>query len=108
MGWLSSDNTTVRTQWGDTFVDTTLSIPLGQTSDVIESNVGYHIVKVTVHNDARLLGIDDRIQPDVDYTVRDYITEYLANVNMQTAMNQELNSMVEELRSEARIRILYE
>ena len=108
MGWLSSDNTTVRTQWGDTFVDTTLSIPLGQTSDVIESNVGYHIVKVTVHNDARVLGIDDRIQPDVDYTVRDYITEYLANVNMQTAMNQELNSMVEELRSEARIRILYE
>lgn len=107
MGWLASDNTVVRQTWGDAFVDTVLSLPLGATSDVIESNTGYHIVRVSVHNDARLLGIDDRIQPDVDYTVRDYITEYLANANMQTAMNEQLNSMVESLRSEARIRVLY-
>lgn len=107
MGWLASDNTVVRQTWGDAFVDTVLSLPLGATSDVIESNTGYHIVRVSVHNDARLLGIDDRIQPDVDYTVRDYITEYLTNANMQTAMNEQLNSMVEELRSEARIRVLY-
>ena len=107
MGWLASDNTVVRQTWGDAFVDTVLSLPLGATSDVIESNTGYHIVRVSVHNDARLLGIDDRIQPDVDYTVRDYITEYLTNANMQTAMNEQLNSMVESLRSEARIRVLY-
>ncbi len=107
MGWLSSDNTVVRQLWGDDFVDTVLSLPLGATSDVIESLTGYHIVKVTVHNDARLLGLDDRIQPDVAYTVRDYITEYLAQVNMQGAMNQALNDMVETLRSEARIRVIY-
>lgn len=107
MGWLASDNTVVRQTWGDAFVDTVLSLPLGATSNVIESNTGYHIVRVSVHNDARLLGIDDRIQPDVDYTVRDYITEYLTNANMQTAMNEQLNSMVESLRSEARIRVLY-
>ena len=107
MGWLSSDNTVVRQLWGDDFVDTVLSLPLGATSDVIESLTGYHIVKVTVHNDARLLGLDDRIQPDVAYTVRDYITEYLAQVNMQSAMNQALNDMVETLRSEARIRVIY-
>lgn len=107
MGWLSSDNTTVRQLWGDDFVDTVLALPLGQVSDVIESNTGYHIVRVTVHNDARLLGIDDRIQPDVDYTVRDYITEILANQNMQVATNNALNEMVDALRSEARVRILY-
>ncbi len=107
MGWLSSDNTTVRQLWGSNFVDTVLSLPLGTVSDVLESGTGYHIVKVTVHNDARILGIDDRIQPDVDYTVRDYITSYLAQVNMQSAMNEALNEMVEELKSEARIRIIY-
>ena len=107
MGWLSSDNTTVRQLWGDDFVDTVLALPLGHVSDVIESNTGYHIVRVTVHNDARLLGIDDRIQPDVDYTVRDYITEILANQNMQVATNNALNEMVDALRSEARVRILY-
>ena len=107
MGWLSSDNTTVRQLWGDDFVDTVLALPLGQVSDVIESNTDYHIVRVTVHNDARLLGIDDRIQPDVDYTVRDYITEILANQNMQVATNNALNEMVDALRSEARVRILY-
>ena len=107
MGWLSSDNTTVRQLWGDDFVDTVLALPLGQVSDVIESNTGYHIVRVTVHNDARLLGINDRIQPDVDYTVRDYISEILANQNMQVATNNALNEMVDALRSEARVRILY-
>ncbi len=107
MGWLASDNTSVRTLWGDSFVDTVLSLPLGQASDVIESNVGYHIVRVSVHNDARILLLDDRIQPDVDYTVRDYITEMLANQNMQVAMADELNDMIEKLRSEARIRVIY-
>ena len=107
MGWLSSDNTVVRQLWGDDFVDSVIAMPLGQVSECIESAAGYHIVRVNVHNDARLLGIDDRIQPDVDYTVRDYITEYLSQVNMQTAMNEELNDMVNELRSEARIRIVY-
>lgn len=107
MGWLSSDNTTVRTLWGDDFVDTVLSLELGRPSGVIESNEGYHIVRNNVHNDARLLGLEDRIQPDVDYTLRDYITELLAQNNQQTALANALNQMVADLRSEARIRVIY-
>lgn len=107
MGWLSSDNSVVRNAWGDEFVDSVLALPIGQVSDVIESNVGYHIVRNSVHNDARILGIDDRIQPDQAYTVRDYITDMLTQYNMQAAMADALNSMVDELRSEARIRVLY-
>ena len=40
MGWLSSDNNVVRQLWGDDFVDTVLSLPLGATSGV--SCTGQH------------------------------------------------------------------
>ena len=73
----------------------------------LESNTGYHIVKVISHNDARMLTLDDRIDPTQNYTVRDYITEGLAYQNYQTALTEALNDLIAELRSEASIRILY-
>ncbi|MCI7806737.1 MAG: peptidylprolyl isomerase [Bullifex sp.] len=106
MGYLSSDNTTVRQGWGDDFVDDALSLEIGVPT-YLESNTGYHIVKVISHNDARMLTLDDRIDPTQNYTVRDYITEGLAYQNYQTALTEALNDLIAELRSEASIRILY-
>lgn len=106
MGYLTSDNTTVREGWGDYFVDEALSLEIGVPT-FLESNTGYHIVKVISHNDAKMLTLDDRIDPSQNYTVRDYITEGLAYQNYQTAMAEALNDMIASLRSEANIRILY-
>ena len=106
MGYLTSDNTTVRTGWGDNFVDEALSLEIGVPT-FLESNTGYHIVKVISHNDAKMLTLDDRIDPSQNYTVRDYITEGLSYQNYQIAMSEALNDMIAQLRSEANIRILY-
>ena len=106
MGYLTSDNATVRAGWGDNFVDEALSLDIGVPT-FLESNTGYHIVKVISHNDAKMLTLDDRIDPTQNYTVRDYITEGLAYQNYQTAMAEALNDMIAQLRSEANIRILY-
>lgn len=106
MGYLTSDNATVRAGWGDDFVDEALSLEIGVPT-FLESNTGYHIVKVISHNDAKMLTLDDRIDPSQNYTVRDYITEGLAYQNYQVAMAEALNDMIASLRSEANIRILY-
>ena len=83
-----------------------LSLEIGVPT-YLESNTGYHIVKVISHNDARMLTLDDRIDPTQNYTVRDYITEGLAYQNYQAALTEALNDLIAELRSEASIRILY-
>ena len=106
MGYLSSDNTTVRAGWGDNFVDEALSLEIGVPT-FMESLTGYHIVKVISHNDAKMLTLDDRIDPAQNYTVRDYITEGLSYQNYQIAMSEALNDMIAQLRSEANIKILY-
>lgn len=105
IGWLTIDNQTARAGFGDAFVDTVVSMKAGEISPMLESNVGYHIVKISVHNDGKLLGIDDPVSPVDTTTVRDYITALLANQNMQTATNNALNSLINELRNQARIRI---
>ena len=106
MGYLTSDNATVRAGWGDDFVDEALSLEIGVPT-FLESNTGYHIVKVISHNDAKMLTLDDRIDPSQNYTVRDYITEGLSYQNYQIAMSEALNDMIAQLRSEANIKILY-
>ncbi len=108
IGWLTADNAVARQGWGDAFCDEVLSMNPGDVSDVLESNTGYHIVKVSVHNYGKILGLDDPVSPEDTTTVRDYIKQVLYMNNSQAAMNQALQEIIDELRSEAQIQILYE
>ncbi len=108
IGWLTADNTIARQGWGDAFCDQVLSMEPGDVSDALESNTGYHIVKVSVHNDAKILSLSDPVSPEESTTIHDYIAQLLYMRNYQIAMNNALNEMVAELRSEAQINILYE
>ena len=107
IGWLAYNDAGARQGFGDAFCDAVLAMQPGQVSDVLESNVGYHIVKVSVHNPAKILTLDDNIAPDQNVTVRQFISQLLTERQMQVASSQALQDMVEELRSEARINILY-
>ena len=108
IGWLTADNTVARQGWGDAFCDEVLSMQPGQISGVLESNTGYHIVKVSVHNYGKILGINDPVSPEDTTTVHDYIRQVLYMRNQQAVMNSALQSLLQELRSQAQIRILYE
>lgn len=107
IGWLTTDNTVAYEGWGDTFCDAVIELPVGQVSTVLESKTGYHIVRNSVHNDAKLLALTDRISPESTATVYDYIKSGLYSQNQQTKMAELLNVMVADLRSQAKIRILY-
>lgn len=108
IGWLTADNTTARQGWGDAFCDKVLSMEPGEISDVLESNTGYHIVKVSVHNYGKILSLSDPISPEDTTTVRDYISQILYMRNQQAALTTAIQEIIDELRSEAQIRILYE
>lgn len=107
IGWLTSNNTAAREGWGDAFCDAVLSLDDGETSDVLESKLGYHIVRCSVHNDAKLLTINDPISPEDNTTVYQYIQSGLLYQNQQQVMAESLNEIVKELTAQAKIRILY-
>ena len=108
IGWLTADNTVARQGWGDAFCDQLLSMGPGDVSDVLESNTGYHIVKVSVHNAGKILSLSDTVSPEDTTTVREYITQLLYMRNQQVALNTAIQEILTELRSEAQIRIFYE
>lgn len=108
IGWLTADNTVARQGWGDAFCDQVLSMGPGDVSDVLESNTGYHIVKVSVHNAGKILSLSDTVSPEDTTTVREYITQLLYMRNQQVALNTAIQEILTELRSEAQIRIFYE
>lgn len=105
IGWLTMDNQSARAGLGDAFVDAVVTMRAGEISGMLESNLGYHIVKVSVHNDGRILNLDDPISPEDSTTVRDFIRQGLAQQEANNIMATALNEMINDLRSEARIRI---
>lgn len=107
IGWLTADNDVAYQGWGAEFCDTVLSLPVGKVSEVLESYTGYHIVRNSVHNDARMLSLDDRISPESNVTVYEYIKSGLYSQNQQQKLAELLNVLVSELRTQAKIRVLY-
>jgi parvulin-like peptidyl-prolyl isomerase len=107
IGWLTMDDTSAKQALGDNFFNGAFDTEVGKISPVIESNTGYHILKVYAHNDFKVLGIDDPINPETTATVRQYITETLISQNQQTDINNAINDILADLRKQATIRILY-
>ncbi len=107
IGWLAIDQTEYITAMGQNFFDKVFALEAGQISDeVIESVQGLHIVKVTVHNPTKLLGLDDKIYPWEDVTVRDYITSLFAQQNYETLLNNAYLAVLNDLKAEASIKYL--
>ncbi len=93
---------------GRSFVNEVFELDEGALGrEVLESNVGYHIVQVTNRRSARLLQLDDPVFPGQSTTVRDQIRNHLAATNQQRAFQQAINQVVDELRQQAEV-TLYE
>ncbi len=106
IGWLAINDTDNLQNMGENFFDKVFALDAGQVSSVIESNAGYHIVKVSVHNDTKILGIDDKTSPTADTTVRDYIANGLYETKMNTVFQQAYLSLINDLKNQASIRYL--
>ncbi len=103
IGWLSINDTDTMNYMGENFFNKVFELDAGDVSGVIESLAGYHIVKVSVHNDAKILNIDDKTSPTETTTVRDYITNYLANQKANVQYQQAYMALITDLKSQASI-----
>ncbi len=101
-----SDTESTRTSMGDDFVDSVMLMDAGDIEGVFDTPSIYCIVKCTVHKDAELLSLDDTIE-DYNITVHDYIYQGLLYQNSQYAYINAYNELVAELRTQAKINILY-
>jgi peptidyl-prolyl cis-trans isomerase SurA len=106
IGWLQISDTDTMSYMGENFFDQVFALSAGEVSGVIESLAGYHIVKVSVHNDTKILGLDDKIYPTDTTTVRDYIYSYLYSQNVNTAFQEAYLSLIADLKADASIKYL--
>lgn len=103
VGYITRDNTQVRSAYGENFFSTIFGLEEGEVSKVIESNVGFHIVKVTEHEPAKLLQLEDKLSPDSQTTLRDYLRRMLYQNKQQEVFRRAMDEVVSDLREEAEI-----
>jgi len=103
VGFVTRNNQQVKQVYGENFFDEIFELEEGEVSDIIESNVGFHIVKATTHEMPKILGLDDRIAPDNPTTVREYLRNRIYQERQQQTLQQAMNDVMAELREQAEI-----
>src|SRR6056297_1703849 len=103
VGFVTRNNQQIKRVYGESFFDEIFELKEREVSDIIESNVGFHIVKATTHEMPKILGLDDRIAPDNPATVREYLRNRIYQERQQQTLQQAMNDVMEELREQAEI-----
>ena len=103
VGFVTVDNQQIKSIYGRDFVDSIFTLNQGDVSGIIESNVGYHIVKATEHQTAKILTLNDPIAPDNPATVREYLRNRIFQERQQQTLQRATKEVIEELQSQAEI-----
>jgi parvulin-like peptidyl-prolyl isomerase len=105
VGWLSRDDTSRQQYLGKTFFDAVFKLKPGETSGVITSTIGLHIVRVEETIPAQLVGFEDKIPPQMTTTVKEFIRAQLAAAKQEQAAYTALEEILAGLRKEAEIKV---
>ena len=70
---------------------------------LMESKIGYHVIRISDHMEARVLGLDNRINPMQELTVRDYLTQVLYAQMQQQLYAKLQKEVVTDLRDRAEV-----
>ena len=103
-GFLRIDDAQRRRILGEEFFNAVFAMQQGQISGLVRSNLGFHIIRMNEVIDPKILGLADRISPEVDITVRDRIIEFLNARRQEEIFRQSVEELVTELTKEAEIR----
>jgi parvulin-like peptidyl-prolyl isomerase len=90
---------------GAAFFDAIFKIKKGETSGVLQSNLGFHIVQVTERIDARLLSLTDKIPPQNQATVKEAINATLVSQKQADSYKAALSDIVADLKKQAEIKV---
>ena len=102
--WLRDDQDT-QDFYGTTFFNTVFRMEEGDRSGLLESSVGFHIVEIIEKIPLAILGLDDEVPPQNNFTVREYIINVLMNNEMQTVFQNVTLDLIEEVRNQSEIEI---
>lgn len=105
MGYIIRDDSTFRIL-GESFLKSVFSMKKNEVGGVFQTNLGFHIVKITDKRGAKLLQLDDPIFPGENNTVRDRVFALLINKKQQEKFLSLVKNEVKDLRKKAKIRIL--
>jgi peptidyl-prolyl cis-trans isomerase SurA len=94
-----------KTAYGANFFNSIFKLNEGALSDIIESNVGYHIVQVIKKYPFSVLGLEDKIPPQYTQTVREKVKEGLVQKKEYDALQGAYVEMIAELKKKADIKI---
>lgn len=97
VGFVTINNQQVLSVYGMDFFKEIFKLDRGDVSGIIESNVGFHIVKVTDHEKAMILELDDRIAPDNMTTVREYLRNRLYQEKQQVTLQKATQEVMDDL-----------
>lgn len=103
IGYVGRDNQNLKLQLGDNFFNLLFQLPEDNISKVLESNSGFHVVKITEKLEPKLLSLDDQITPDNPLLVKDYIKDGILQENQQKALSLAIKEINLELREQAEI-----
>lgn len=90
-------------QLGREFVNTVFDMEEGEISEVLESSVGLHIVRITDRRSPRLLQLDDPLLPGERTTVRQQVRNFILNRRQQEIFQQTVQQVLARLEEEAEI-----
>lgn len=105
VGYLARNDVNSKQLLGKDFFQSVFDTPEGQYSSILESNIGFHIVKVTEKLPARLLGLNDKITPASQETVRTRIINLKKMEKQQELFKRAVGEIVNELKRYAEIRV---
>jgi len=84
---------------GQQLMDAAFSLRQGQVSTLIEGLQGFHIIKITENYAQKNLELDDILQLGTRITVKDYITQMMAEHRQQAIIKQASEELISELRT---------
>jgi parvulin-like peptidyl-prolyl isomerase len=108
LGYLQRNDTQQQQFLGIAFFDSVFALRKGETSEIIQTNVGYAIVSVTDRIDAKILSLEDKIPPAYTELVKDRVKSLLLQNRQSEAYTKALTEIVADLKKQAEVKIFEE
>jgi parvulin-like peptidyl-prolyl isomerase len=102
LGYAARGNPDVVMIFGEDFMTRIFTMDVGDIG-LVQSRIGFHIVKVTDFRERRFLDLDDPISPNDQATVRDYIYNIILQNKIQMIFQQSYQEVIDELTEMAEI-----